>query len=110
VGGAALRRVPSAATVAQEGALYAIANAIATTYAGRMSAILEPEGALLYAMRLADWAAILRALTQRVRLTAWRNSPKSLQKSRGQRPAIPKKGHVSTAKLLINRKAQLATP
>jgi hypothetical protein len=59
---------------------------------------------------MADLAAILLELAQRVRLTAFRKSPKSPQKSPCKRPGTPKKGHVSTAQLLMNRKAQLATP
>lgn len=90
--------------------LYYIANEIATTYTGMMSAIPEPEWAIFYAMSTTDLAAILLDLAQRVRLKTFRKSPKSPQKSRCKRPGTPKKGHVSTAKLLINRKAQLATP
>ena len=90
--------------------LYYIANEIATTYTGMMIAIPEPEWAIFYAMSTADLAAILLDLAQRVRLKTFRKSPKSPQKSRCKRPGTPKKGHVSTAKLLINRKAQLATP
>jgi hypothetical protein len=107
---AALRSVHGEDTVEHEVSLYSIANEIATTYTGMMIAIPEPEWAIFYAMRTADLATILRELAQRVRLKALRKSPKSLQKSRCKRPGTPKKGHVSTAKLLMNRKAQLATP
>jgi hypothetical protein len=107
---AALRSAHSEDTVEHEMSLYYIANEIAATYTGMMIAILEPEWVVFYAMRMADLAAILLALAQRVRLKALRKNPKSPQKSCCKRPGIPKKGHVSTAKLLINRKAQLATP
>src|SRR5919202_6406171 len=107
---AALRSAHSEDTVEQEVSLYYIANEIATTYTGMMIAIPEAEWAVFYAMPTADLAAILLALAQGVRLQAFRKSPKRSQKSRYTHPATPKKGHVSTAKLLINRKAQLATP
>jgi hypothetical protein len=96
--------------VEQGVSLYYIANEIATTYTGMMIAIPEPEWAIFYAMSMADLAAILLELAQGVRLKAFRKSPKSPQKSPCKRPGTPKKGHVSTAKLLMNRKAQLATP
>ena len=107
---AALRSVHGEDTVEHAVSLYSIANEIATTYAGMMIAISEPEWAVFYAMRTADLAAVLRERAQHVRLKALRKSPKSLQKSRCKRPGTPKKGPVSTAKLLMNRKAQLATP
>ena len=107
---AALRSLHGEETVEHEVSLYYIANEIATTYTRMLSAIPEPEGAVFYAMPTADLAAILLDLAQRVRLTAWRKSPKRPQKSCGKRPSTPKKGHVSTAKLLMNRKIQMATP
>jgi hypothetical protein len=107
---AALRSVHGEETVEHEVSLYYIANEIATTYTGMMIAIPEPEWAVFYAMPTPDLAALLCELAQRVRLQALRKSPKSPQKSGGKRPRTPKKGHVSTAKLLMNRKAQMATP
>src|SRR5262249_1478382 len=97
-------------TIEHEVSLYYIANEIATTYTGMMIAIPEPEWAVFYAMPMADLAAILLDLAHRVRLTALRKSPKRPQKSCGKCPRTPKKGHVSTAKVLMNRKAQMATP
>jgi hypothetical protein len=107
---AAFRSVHSEAIVEHEVSLSYIAHELATTYTGRMSALPEPAWAVFYAMRTADLAAIVRDLAQRVRLQAFRKSHKRPQNVRCKRPATPKKGHVSTAKLLLNRKAQLATP
>jgi hypothetical protein len=106
----ALRSVHGEDMVEHEVSLYYIANEIATTYTGMMIAIPEPEWAIFYAMPKADLAVVLLALAQGVRLQALRKSPKSPQSARYKRPGIRKKGHVSTAKLLMNRKAQLATP
>jgi hypothetical protein len=75
-----------------------------------MITIPEAEWAVFYALSTADLGAILLELAQGVRLKAFRKSPKSPQKSRCKRPGPPKKGHVSMAKLLMNRKAQLAIP
>jgi len=107
---AALRSVHGEATVEHEVSLYDIANELTTTYTGMMIAIPEPEWAIFYARRTADLAAILRELAQRVRLQALRKSRQSPRQCRGKRPGRPKKGHVSTAKLLRNQKAQLAAP
>ena len=107
---AALRSAHGEDTVEHEVSLYYIANEIATTYTGMMIAIPEAQWAVFYAMSTADLGAILLELAQGVRLKAFRKSPKSPQKSRCKRPGTPKKGHVSTAKLLMSRKAQLATP
>jgi hypothetical protein len=107
---AALRSVHGEDTVEHEVSLYYIANEIATTYTGMMIAIPEPEWAIFYAMPTPDLAALLCELAQRVRLQALRKSPKHPQQSRGKPPGTPKQGHVSTAKLLLNRRAQSATP
>lgn len=107
---AALRGVHGEKTVDEEVSLYYIANDITTTYHGMMIAIPEPEWNVFYSMSPADLAAILLELAQKVRLQAIRKSPRRSKASRvpGKKPA--RKGHVSTAKLLMNRKANSATP
>jgi IS4 transposase len=107
---AALRGVHGEETVDEEVSLYYIANDIAMTYHGMMIAIPEPEWDVFYAMNPADLAAILLELAQNVRLQAIRKSPRRPQKPRPQGKKPARKGHVSTAKLLMNRKANLATP
>src|SRR5688572_33252549 len=114
---AALRGVHGEETVDEEVmslgltlSLYYIANDITTTYHGMMIAIPAPEWDIFYAMSPADLAAILLELAQKVRLQAIRKSPRRPNKPRlqGKKPA--RKGHVATAKLLMNRKANVATP
>ena len=107
---AALRGVHGEETVDEEVSLYYIANEITTTYHGMMIAIPEPEWDVFYSMSPADLAAILLELAQKVRLHAIRKSPRRSKPARvpGKKPA--RKGHVSTAKLLMNRKANSATP
>jgi hypothetical protein len=107
---AALRSVHGDETVNEEVSLYYIANEITTTYHGMMIAIPEPEWDVFYAMSKADLAAILVELARGVRLQAIRQSPRSPKKPRPQGKKPARKGHVSTAQLLMNRKANLATP
>jgi hypothetical protein len=107
---AAWRGVHGEETVDEEVSLYYIANEITTTYHGMMIAIPAPEWEVFYSMSLADLAAILLERAQRVRLQAMRKSPRRPKKPRlrGEKPA--RKGHVATAKLLMNRRAKTATP
>jgi hypothetical protein len=98
---AALRGVHGEEIVDQEVSLYYIANEIATTYKGMMIAIPEPEWNIFYAMNLTELAMIFRELAQRVRLRAFRKSPRGPKKPRPERTGTPKQGHVSTAKLLM---------
>ena len=107
---AALRRVHGEEMVDEEVSLYYIANEITTTYHGMMIAIPEPEWDVFYAMSTADLAAILVELAQGVRLQAFRKSPRRPKKPHPQGKKPARKGHVSTAKLLMNRKANLVTP
>ncbi|GJD54102.1 IS4 family transposase ISRso13 [Methylobacterium crusticola] len=107
---AALRGVHGAETVDEEVSLYYIANEIATTYHGIMIAIPAPEWDIFYSMRLADLAAILLELARGIRLQTIRKSPRRPKKPRPQGNKPARKGHVSTAKLLMNRKAKSATP
>jgi hypothetical protein len=90
--------------------LYYVANEISTTYHGMMIAIPAPEWDVFYAMSSADLAAILLELAQKVRLQAIRKSPRRPKKPRTQGKKPARKGHVATAKLLMNRQAKLATP
>ena len=107
---AALRGVHGEETVEQEVSLYYIANEISTTYKGMMIAIPEPEWDIFYSMNVADLATILLELARRVRLRAFQKSYRTPKKPRPKGKKISRKGHVSTAKLLINRKVNLATP
>jgi hypothetical protein len=75
-----------------------------------MIAIPAPEWDIFHAMSLADLAAILLELPQKVRLQAIRKSPRKPKKRRPQGKKPARKGHIATAKLLMNRKANVATP
>lgn len=98
---AALRGVHGEETVDQEVSLYSIANDIATTYKGMMLAMPEPEWAIFSAMSPDALATTFHELAQRVRLKAFRKSPRGPKKPCPERTGSPKQGHVSTAKLLM---------
>ena len=97
-------------TVEHEGSLYDIAHEIATTYKGMMIAIPEPEWDIFYAMPPVDLAVILLDLARRVPLQAFRKSSRRLRTPNPQGKKAPRKGQVSTAKLLMTRKANLVAP
>jgi hypothetical protein len=107
---AALRGIHGEKTVDQEVSLYYIANELSTTYKGMMIAIPDPEWAVFEAMSTADLASLLLDLAQRVRLQAFRKSPTKPKRPRPKREGVPKQGHVSTAKLLMSRKAKSVAP
>ena len=107
---AALRGVHGEETVDEEVSLYYIANEISTTYHGMMIAIPAPEWDVFYSMSPSDLAAILLELAEGVRLQAIRKSPRRPKKPRPQVKKPARKGHVATAKLLMNRQAKSATP
>jgi Transposase DDE domain len=106
---AALRSVHGG-TIDQELSLYYVANDIAQTYHGMMIAIPEDEWRVFSRMRPAEMVATLRALAQQVRLDTYRKSPRGPKKPRPKRENTTKAPHVSTAKLLRNRKVNAVAP
>ena len=106
---AALRSVHGD-TIDQELSLYYVANDIAQTYHGMMIAIPEDEWRAFSRMRPAELVATLRELAQKVCLKAYRKSPRGPKKPRPKREGTTKASHVSTAKLLRERKVNAATP
>jgi hypothetical protein len=89
---------------------YYVANDIAQTYHGMMIAIPEDEWRVFSRMRPAEMVATLRMLAQKVRLKAYRKSPRGPKKPRPPREGTTKASHVSTAKLLRNLQVKAATP
>lgn len=107
---AALRSVHGASTVDQEVSGYYIAHEIAETYQGMMIAIPEPEWRVFVTMTTAELVVTLLELAQHVRLRAFRKHPRGPKKPQPKRHADPQQPHVSTAKLLRNRKAKSVAP
>lgn len=107
---AALRRVHGASTVDQEVSGYYIAHEVAETHKGMMIAIPESEWRVFVTMTTAELVVTLLALAQQVRLRAFRKHPRGPKKPQPKRHADSQQPHVSTAKLLNNRKAKFAAP
>jgi len=107
---AALRSVHGAETIDQELSLYYVANDIAQTYHGMMIAIPEEEWRVFSRMQPMEMLTTLTELAQKVRLTACRKSPRGPKKPRPKHEGTTKASHVSTAKLLRERKVSVATP
>jgi IS4 transposase len=107
---AALRGVHGESTVEEEVSLYYVANEIAATSKGMMIAIPESEWYVFYTMSTAEMAATLRDLAHRVCLEAIQKSPRGPKKPRPKRQGSSKQWHVSTAKLLMNRKGNPVAP
>ena len=89
---------------------YYVANDIAQTYHGMMIAIPEDEWRVFSRMRPAEMVATLRELAQKICLKAYRKSPRGPKKPRPKREGTTKASHVSTAKLLRERKVNATTP
>jgi Transposase DDE domain len=107
---AALRSVHGVQVIDQELSLYYVANDIAQTYHGMMMAIPEEEWRVFSRMRPAELVATLRELAQKVCLKAYRKTPRGPKKPRPKHEGTPKASHVSTAKLLRERKVNATTP
>jgi hypothetical protein len=90
--------------------LYYVANDLAQTSHGMMIAIPEDEWRVFSRMHPPEMVATLRELAQKVRLTAYRKSPRGPKKPRPKHESTAKASHVSTAKLLRERKVNAATP
>jgi hypothetical protein len=106
---AALRSVHGDA-IDQDLSLYYVANDIAQTYHGMMIAIPEEAWRVFRRMRPAEMVATLKELAQKVRLEAYRKSPRGPKKPRPKRASTTQVPHVSTAKLLRARQVHAATP
>jgi hypothetical protein len=107
---AALRSVHGAEPIDQALSLYYVANDIAQTYHGMMIAIPEDEWHVFSRMRPTAMVTTLRELAQKVCLTAYRKRPRGPKKPRPKHEGTTKASHVSTAKLLRERKVNAAAP
>jgi Transposase DDE domain len=103
---AALRSVHGEDTIDHDLSLYYVANEIAQTYHGMMIAIPEDAWRIFSRMAPSEMVATLRVLAQKVRLSAYRKSPRGPKKPRPKREGTTKVPHVSTAKLLREQQAR----
>ena len=107
---AALRSVPGAKLIDRELSLYYVANDIAQTYHGMMIAIPEDEWRIFSRMRPAEMVATLRELAQKVCLQGLSQKSPGTKETPAETRGDCQASHVSTAKILRERKVNAATP
>ena len=100
----ALRVVHGEKKVTEEVSGYYIANEIARTYDGMMIAIPEEEWVVFARLTVQEFAGVLKALAQGVRLETLKKHPRGPKKPVVKKPKNNKEPHVSTARLLEKRK------
>jgi len=103
---AALRSVHGAEKIDAELSGYYVADEIAGTYRGMMIAIPAEEWLVFGSLTMEEWSEVLRALASRVRLDKYRKHPRGVKKPRPKRQSHKSKPHVSTAKLLAERRSK----
>jgi len=103
---AALRSVHGEDIIDHDLSLSDVANDIAQTSQGMMMAIPEDEWRVFSRMAPADLVATLKMLARKVRLSAYRKSPRGPKKPRPKREGTTKVPHVSTATLLREQQAR----
>jgi hypothetical protein len=100
----ALRVAHGDKKVTEEVSGYYIANEVARTYGGMMIAIPEAEWGVFAALTVKEFARVLKALAQGVRLATLKKHPRGPKKPVVKKPKNNKEPHVSTARLLEKRK------
>src|SRR5262249_28879736 len=100
----ALRATHGEKKVTEEVSGYYIANEVARTYGGMMIAIPEAEWLVFARLTVKEFARVLKALAQGVRLETLKKHPRGPKKPVVKKPKNNKEPHVSTARLLEKRK------
>jgi hypothetical protein len=106
VGKASLRAVHGVQKVQEEVSSYYLAEEVAGTYRGMMIALPAEQWEVFRALSVSRLAKILKELAGRVRLAAFRKHPRGPKKASPKRRSDPKHPHVSTARILAQRKKQ----
>ena len=107
---AALRSVYGAKKIEEEVSGYYIADEIAGTYRGMMIAIPLESWTIFRSMTAVELASELQELAGQVRLSAFKKHPRGPKKKPPRRSSHKKQPHVSTARLLAQRRARNQTP
>jgi hypothetical protein len=102
----ALRAVHGAEKIDAELSGYYVADEVAGTYRGMMIAIPPEEWVVFRTLSVAEWVSVLRTLASRVQLHKFSKQPRGPKKPKPKRHHNPRQPHVSTAKLLAERKKQ----
>lgn len=107
---AALRSVHGEETVAETISGYYLANEIAEVQRGMLIAIPPEAWQIFSGFTISQTVEVLQDLARHVRLRAFRKHPRGPKKPRPKRPWDPKQPHVSTAKLLKQRRLVPTAP
>jgi hypothetical protein len=103
---AALRVVHGTEKVQSEVSVYHVTTEIQETHRGMMIAIGPPEWVVFRSMSAAELAAVLRELAEHVDLSKYPKAPTKPKKPKTARQSGANRPHVSTAKLLAQRRKQ----
>jgi IS4 transposase len=103
---AALRVVYGGQVIEQVLSLYYVVSSVSRDYNGMMIAISEEQWLAFRALTVEELAAVLCQLAQQVNLARYRKHPRGVKKPPPPRHYDPKHPHVSTAKVLEQRKQQ----
>jgi IS4 transposase len=101
---AALRRVHGAERIEHEVSGYYLAEEVSATYHGMMIALPPPEWEVFQPLPLDQMATWLIDVAQHVHLPAFRKHHRGPKKPQPKRRYNPKQPHVSTAKLIAERR------
>ncbi len=101
---AALRVVHGTDKVENEVSLHHVTAEIRRTHAGMMISVRPPEWILFRGMSATELANLLRELVTRVDLSKYKKAPTRTKKEKTARMYDPKHPHVSTYKILAERK------
>jgi TPP-dependent 2-oxoacid decarboxylase len=101
---AALGSVHGVDVIEQQLSGYYLSNEISGIYPGMMIAIEYEHWHVFQRMTIIELVKLLKKLAARVNLSKFKKSPRGPKKPQPKRIAMKNKPHVSTAKLLEQRK------
>ena len=107
---AALRQVHGTGKIEAGISNYYLVEEIQATYHGMMIAIPDVEWKPLQHLNLSDFTQLLQEWAAQVELKRFTSSPKSKKKPPPQRKADLQRPHVSTARLLAQKRQKLKSP
>jgi hypothetical protein len=105
---AALRAAHGTKKIQEEVSSYYLADEIAGTYRGMMIAIPPKHWRMIDGLNVKQMARLLKELAGAVRLEAFRKHQRGPKKTRGKKRRGKFRAHVSTARILAQRKARQA--
>jgi IS4 transposase len=106
---AVLRSVHGATVVDNEVSAFDLAEEVAATNRGMMIAIPEDEWVVFQGMSPRELSPLLKQFAAAVRLSEFRKQPRGPKKPRPKRTSGAKARHVSTARLLMQRRTKVTT-